>query len=119
MAVAMNTSVAVIERGESRAMPHTPWPDVQPPPSRVPKPTRSPAAMAIAKLGGIHGIGTGCPTAPSSSGAATRPIRNATRQPRSSPVSASPRMAIVGPVAPQSDLYTSHVMTGKARFVFF
>ncbi len=40
----MNTAVAVIERGERRAMPQTPWPDVQPPPRRVPKPTRSPAA---------------------------------------------------------------------------
>ena len=29
------------------------------------------------------------------------------------------KFSIVGPVAPQSDLYTSHVMTGKARFVFF
>jgi hypothetical protein len=29
------------------------------------------------------------------------------------------KFSIVGPIAPQSDLYTSHVMTGKARFVFF
>jgi hypothetical protein len=29
------------------------------------------------------------------------------------------KFSIVGPVAPQSDLYTCHVMTGKARFVFF
>jgi hypothetical protein len=29
------------------------------------------------------------------------------------------KFTIAGPVAPQSDIYTSHVMTGKARFVFF
>src|SRR5215831_13977641 len=43
IAVAMNTIVATIERFEPRAMPHTPWPLVQPPPMRVPKPTRNPA----------------------------------------------------------------------------
>ena len=43
----MNTSVATSERGESRAIPHTPWPDVQPPPSRVPKPTSTPAQTTI------------------------------------------------------------------------
>jgi hypothetical protein len=29
------------------------------------------------------------------------------------------KFSIGGPVAPQSDLYAAHVMTGKARFVFF
>jgi len=62
IAVAMNTKVAAIERGERRAMPHTPWPEVQPPPSRVPKPTSRPAAMTMAKLDGIQGVGTGRPT---------------------------------------------------------
>jgi hypothetical protein len=28
--VAMKVSVAAIDRGDSRAMPQTPWPDVQP-----------------------------------------------------------------------------------------
>ena len=30
MAAAMKIKVATIERGDSRAMPQTPWPDVQP-----------------------------------------------------------------------------------------
>jgi hypothetical protein len=34
----MKMAVAVIERTDSRAMPQIPWPEVQPPPSRVPKP---------------------------------------------------------------------------------
>jgi hypothetical protein len=29
------------------------------------------------------------------------------------------KFSIAGPVAPQSDLYTAHVLTGTARFVFF
>ena len=40
----MNASVATSERGESRERPQTPCPLVQPPPSRVPNPTRTPAA---------------------------------------------------------------------------
>jgi hypothetical protein len=93
-------SVAAIERGESRAMPHTPWPEVQPPPSRVPKPTSNPAAMTIAKLAGICGGAAGRAMVPSSSGAAMSPIRNARRHPRSSPVSASPRMPLTPAMRP-------------------
>src|SRR5262249_39936373 len=37
IAVAMNTIVATIEPFEPRAMPHTPWPPVPPPPTRVPR----------------------------------------------------------------------------------
>ena len=44
---AMNTPVATIERGESRAMPQMPWPDVQPLPSLVPKPTKSPPTTIV------------------------------------------------------------------------
>ena len=43
-AVAMKTPVAANERGESRARPQTPWPLVQPEPSRAPKPTSRPEA---------------------------------------------------------------------------
>ena len=32
----MNDAVAASDLGERRARPHTPWPEVQPPPSRVP-----------------------------------------------------------------------------------
>ena len=32
IAVAMKVAVAAIERGDSRAMPQTPWPEVQPEP---------------------------------------------------------------------------------------
>jgi hypothetical protein len=34
IAAAMNTATATAERGDSRAKPHMPWPDVQPPPDR-------------------------------------------------------------------------------------
>lgn len=34
-------------------------------------------------------------------------------------ITAQHKFSIVGPVAPQSDLYTPHVMTGTARFVWF
>src|SRR6266545_3609970 len=43
--VTRNASVATIERTESRLIPHTPCPLVQPPPCAVPKPTRTPASM--------------------------------------------------------------------------
>ena len=39
-------------------MPHTPCPEVQPPPSRAPKPTRKPAATITNQLAGICGTGT-------------------------------------------------------------
>jgi len=54
IAVPMKISVATIERGDNRAMPHTPWPEVQPPPRRVPKPTRSPAPAITTQLAGIR-----------------------------------------------------------------
>jgi hypothetical protein len=34
-------------------------------------------------------------------------------------ISTEHKFSIAGPVAPQSDLYTPHVLTGTARFVFF
>ena len=43
IATAMNVTVAAIERGERRAIPQMPWPEVQPLPSRVPNPTSRPA----------------------------------------------------------------------------
>src|SRR5712691_1809974 len=42
--VTRNVSVATIERAESRLIPHTPCPLVQPPPCAVPNPTRTPAS---------------------------------------------------------------------------
>ena len=42
IATTMKVPVATSERTETRAMPQTPWPEVQPPPMRVPKPTASP-----------------------------------------------------------------------------
>src|SRR5260370_27326363 len=44
MPAAKNVSVAPIDRTESRLMPHTPWPLVQPPESLVPTPTKRPPA---------------------------------------------------------------------------
>ena len=42
----MKLAVATSERGLNRDMPHTPWPLVQPEPSRVPKPTANPPAIS-------------------------------------------------------------------------
>jgi hypothetical protein len=38
----MKLNVAINDRGERLASPHTPWPLVQPEPQRVPKPTSNP-----------------------------------------------------------------------------
>jgi hypothetical protein len=59
IAVAMKMAVAAIERVEMRAMPQTPWPDVQPPPSRAPNPTKNPAITIVTQLAGICGVGKG------------------------------------------------------------
>ena len=55
MAAAMKIKVATIERGDSRAMPQTPWPDVQPLLNLVPKPTSKPATATTMRLGGMFG----------------------------------------------------------------
>lgn len=39
----MKVRVETIERIDSLEMPQTPWPDVHPLPSKVPKPTKNPA----------------------------------------------------------------------------
>jgi hypothetical protein len=39
----MKVRVAAMDRGDSRAMPQTPWPDVQPEPKVTPIPTMNPA----------------------------------------------------------------------------
>jgi len=59
MAELMKTTVATIERVDSRAMPHTPCPEVQPLASRVPKPTRRAAAITMTQLAGIAGADIG------------------------------------------------------------
>ena len=67
-------------------MPHTPWPDVQPPAIRVPNPTSNPAAITMAQLPGMAGSISGVPAASAMRGAATSPARKAMRQPRGPPV---------------------------------
>ena len=46
IAAPMNTPIAAIERSDSRAEPQTPWPEVQPEPSRAPKPTSRPETIS-------------------------------------------------------------------------
>ena len=53
---ATEAGFAAIDRGDSRPIPQIPWPEVQPPPSRVPNPTKSPAAMMTAQLAGSFGV---------------------------------------------------------------
>ena len=55
IAAATKIAVAASERGEMRATPQMPWPEVQPPPSREPNPTRRPAATITAQFAGICG----------------------------------------------------------------
>ena len=57
IAATMKTPVATSERGDSRAMPQMPCPEVQPLLSRVPKPTRTPATATVIRLAGICGMG--------------------------------------------------------------
>src|SRR6185312_15542493 len=82
-AVTMKMTVAAIERVESRAKPQTPWPDVQPLPMRVPKPTSKPPTATSTRLDVIAGRGSGAPASAARSGAAINPATNAIRQPRS------------------------------------
>src|SRR5262245_41481100 len=77
--------VATIDLRDSRAIPHTPWPDVQPPPRRVPKPTSSPLTTIRAQLEGISGVGIAKPRTPPVIGARMRPAMNAALQIQSLP----------------------------------
>jgi hypothetical protein len=54
IAATTKTPVATIERGDNRAMPQMPWPDVQPLLSLVPKPTKRPATAMMATLGHLR-----------------------------------------------------------------
>ena len=45
--VAINTAVATIDLGESRAIPQTPWPDVQPEAKVIPTPTITPPKIRV------------------------------------------------------------------------
>jgi hypothetical protein len=60
IATPRNTPVATSERNEKRAIPHTPWPLVQPPASEVPYPTSKPASTSKA-LGNVVRTATGAP----------------------------------------------------------
>ena len=48
--VERNVNVAAMERLERRALPQTPWPDVQPDPIREPIPTANPPVINNGKL---------------------------------------------------------------------
>ena len=51
-ALNMKTPVATHERGDRRAIPQTPCPEVQPEPSRVPNPTSRPAKIIQGQASG-------------------------------------------------------------------
>lgn len=101
-AIAIKTMVATIERVENRAIPQTPCPDVQPPPSREPKPTSRPATPMSSQLVGIWGSARGRPAKPKRIGAPIRPARNANRQPLSRVAvdSAPPRIPLTPAMRP-------------------
>ena len=52
----MKVATAEIDRGDSRAMPQTPWPEVQPDPKVTPIPTMKPPTISM-------GVETGTSTA--------------------------------------------------------
>ena len=82
-AVTMKTIVAM-ERGDSRAIPQMPCPEVQPP-SREPKPTSSPATTMTAQLAGSFGRRHAVADQPAMTGARMSPAIKAMRQPLFAP----------------------------------
>src|ERR1700719_3039297 len=94
----MKMAVAVMDRTDRRAMPQMPWPEVQPPASRVPNPTNTPAAITTPQLAGICGDGIAYPTAAATSGARMTPATKAARQPLS--LVPSPRRPAKMPLMP-------------------
>src|SRR5688572_7791194 len=98
MPAAMNVTTAASERFEKRPSPQTPCPLVQPLPSRVPKPTRNPAASSreagpVWNRGG--GVGTNRSRTPPT---IVIPPRNAMRQARSP--GAAPATPLTMPLMP-------------------
>ena len=76
----MNVAVATSDARDRREMPHTPWPDVQPPPTRVPNPTSTPATISTGVEAGVAAAGDA--TTAAISPAPMSPARNAIRSPR-------------------------------------
>src|SRR5690606_18827124 len=72
----MNATVATTERSDRRLIPQTPWPLVQPLPSCVPKPTRSPATSTPPRGPVALGGRAAGYAARTRSPEATRPARN-------------------------------------------
>src|ERR1700704_2806394 len=102
----MKMTVAAMERRDRRATPQMPWPEVQPPPSLVPKPTSRPAAIMTIQLAGNLGEGIACPIQPAISGARMSPAMKAMRQPLSSlPKSRRPpNMPLMPAIRPVSSI---------------
>ena len=98
----MKMAVATVERGESRTIPQTPWPEVQPPPSRAPKPTNNPAITTITQLSGIRGVGRAWPRNPLANGARISPRTKANCQTLSpaARVRHPPRMPLMPAIRP-------------------
>ena len=57
----MKVSVATIDRGDARPIPQTPWPLVQPPPTRVPAPVRRPPMMITGMVASNTKVSTPSP----------------------------------------------------------
>src|SRR6185295_1543016 len=118
MPVAMNTITATSERSEKRPSPHTPWPLVQPPPMRVPKPTRAPASASQPQPTCEEDVAgnNACQTKP----AAIRPAMKAARHARSpggwanNPCSI-PLTPAMRPLAASSHTLASPISTPPAR----
>ena len=103
----INVAVATNDRGDRRPSPHTPWPLVQPPPMRVPRPTRSPLT-AISHKGAMDSAGTGtsitlCVSKPPPS----RPTKNSQRQPRSGPAKEPQAIPLMPAMRPSES--SSHI----------
>jgi hypothetical protein len=94
----MNVIVAASERGERRAKPHTPWPEVQPEPIFVPKPTNNPATISV-KLLARSSIESPPAAKEYIAAPQIKPTTKATRQNRSLPL-VEPKMLLRIPETP-------------------
>lgn len=79
----MKVIVAMIDRGETRAMPQTPCPEVHPPPNVTPIPTRNPPMINIGVSIGTEMSGTVPVANVTTKGPETMPAMNAALQDQS------------------------------------
>ena len=81
--VSMKVIVATMERFDRRAIPHTPWPEVQPDPKVTPMPTMTPPMIKAGVDTGTETSGSDPVTSMTTSGPMTMPAKKTKRHVRS------------------------------------